>query len=467
MRKLICIFAILLLIISTVSAVPPTISSEEEDSRGLFARFFSPGSFSIVGTVEQSTGGETEFQHGEIFSRQFILRWDRPSTRYEVQFYFYKNGKAVASLGTKSFNIPHEVGDQVKVTLSNIDTGLVPTQYCNEDVRLGGRHILYGQYEECDAFSGSQLPNGMTCGFGTGADMYISTTRPGQTFEDQTAGLFKILCSDVADPCLDKKGNDAGTAAYCHLGNVVKDMYTGKQLNNQCTTVNYIYRACSTACENAQCVTQLKSNGQSCMFNGQEDDNICQSDLCVFGKCDDKRNDVGGSCLNEGDCLGGLTCTKNLCVSEELPPLPPCVDCGTPPTGGGPDEPQCAEDTLCWDDKTVLMECVNGKLGDPQACPACVDNSDCGTGAKCSSGQCVEDIQVGECTSNSDCSSLYTCKDSLCVLKEDTPPTPCNVNADCSEDETCEGIQCVENISGWTKFWRWVGNFFMGLFGGG
>jgi hypothetical protein len=465
MRKIISVVMISLMLLSVVYGIDTSISVVDEDSRNFFAKIFAPGAFSITGTVEQSTGGRTEFQRGEIFSRQYTLYWDRDSTRYDVEFYFYKNDKPLVHLATKSYNYAHVKGDTAKVTINNIDTGLVPVTYCNENVVLGGRHILYGNYPECDGAYTNVLPNHIKCGNYGAPDMYISTTRPGQTVQDTTAGTFKILCSTVADPCINKKGDDAGVAAYCKLGNVVKDMYTGTQSNGQCTTTTYLYRACQTACENGQCVTQLKSNGQSCMYNGLEDNSLCVSNLCVMGICRSERNDVGKGCLNQGDCLGGLVCVKNTCASDTLPVEP---GNNNPPVNSGVDgtSPDCSTDKLCWDEKTVLMKCVNGVFGEPQLCPACQVDDDCREGYVCKDKSCELDDDRVECSKDSDCSDLYRCSINECVPRDTTTPTQCVEDSDCVTGSTCEGVQCVEKISGWAKFWKSIADWFRSLFGG-
>ncbi len=133
------------------------------------------------------------------------------------------------------------------------------------------------------------------------------------------------------------------------------------------------------------------------------------------------------SCDNDGHCRPkGEYCVNGLC--QQCRTNDQCGACRTCNAGA------CQAIVGCCThagDCSVGQSCRNGSCG-----PECLDDTECGTAAKCSSGRCVPDV---ECTGPGDCPGGETCSDGRCV-----PQAEQRGGVECSLENVTFGFDSAE-----------------------
>ncbi len=106
---------------------------------------------------------------------------------------------------------------------------------------------------------------------------------------------------------------------------------------------------------------------------------------------------------------------------------------------GGAKYPNCDNDDDCNKDGNTGF-CVNTK------CVACKDDSTCGTGKKCTGGQCV--AIEGYCDNNTTCPGGAPCSGNRCGQKVAAAPRECGDDKPCASGQRCENGHCVAPVNG-------------------
>ena len=122
----------------------------------------------------------------------------------------------------------------------------------------------------------------------------------------------------------------------------------------------------------------------------------------------------------------------------------------TPTPRRPPDEPVCVSDYQCPDDYYCIygacapVQCPCGVVRDHACSPySCCNNSDCGTGMRCTDHLCVQATPTpipGACVRDSDCPNGYLCVGGICRQM----PPQCDSDSDCLPGFACQGGKCVE-----------------------
>ena len=202
----------------------------------------------------------------------------------------------------------------------------------------------------------------------------------------------------------------------------------------------------------SKCVVKLSSTTDAHLSDCSETDfhiTLCCNDANqpVEGTSPDDLPQVG---LSDGSsCTSSNECASRSCINRR------CVrpggtysgDEGEGETQGErlPDGSSCTSSNQCASRSCINRRCVRpggvypgdeGEGGGSQP-EVCSQDSDCGEGEACSSGNCIRGRQ---CTQNSDCNQGQVCN----VLSGTCGQPGCTTNSDCSSGKTCNQGNCQD-----------------------
>lgn len=168
--------------------------------------------------------------------------------------------------------------------------------------------------------------------------------------------------------------------------------------------------------------TDLVDTGcKSCEDDGDCDDgNICTSDACKGGKCDNEPTSEGVGCDDGNACTKGETCQGGLC-------------------GGG------AAVTCTTAEACLVASCDPAKGCVTQARPdgvSCDDGAYCTVKDACKGGACQGVAR--DCDASAPTCQGGTCDEAQgsCIYTKVADGTGCDDNDPCTQGETCQGGSC-------------------------
>jgi hypothetical protein len=199
------------------------------------------------------------------------------------------------------------------------------------------------------------------------------------------------------------------------------------------------------------------------MFVAACGDEKAPADDTAVGPIDGETPDVfpdideGTACCPTGTCPFGQSCYGGACLPT--PAADTCYFNGQCPTGA-----VCEGATTCSCGQTGC-EPATGTCRYPEGC--CNSEDDCGSGAACQNGRCLNNatLEAGRCWSDGQCGDGLACQGaSICACGtadcEDVPGVCalpgvcCAVDAECGADGACVDGRCVpraDDGSCWTN----------------
>lgn len=175
-------------------------------------------------------------------------------------------------------------------------------------------------------------------------------------------------------------------------------------------------------CEGQRCTGG--ADGDTCTFNDNCASGFCRvyestgtateaTGTCVSGE-------VGGSCVDDGDCKDALHCTGGVCASGAV-------------------GQRCESDGQCDSGICISGRCRAGQLGS-----YCEDDADCSEGV-CAGYRCASGGFLSPCSDTADCQSGYRCARQVCT--DGSAGAPCATDEDCSVRACVDGA-CSEGENG-------------------
>lgn len=416
MKKIISFFLVSMFLLTGVLATEP--SSSPYISEITYGNIQTPEQNEEIGLwISGGTFEKTELFRGEavnalVFTRfqydaessAFALFWDlaeNPITEGKSGFPIRTSKSFYGVSDTFNINLQSKKGDYISVKVVGIPTNDLPTTWCNKLLKIKGIHYVKE--------AGKSSPT---------IDQYGWLM--GQILNNKVL----LRCTTVPTTCTAKTIAER----VCDGLNIVKRVQLSYLYEGKCKLSDNIVQVCTygcsvgaTSCNDPNQATK-KKNGDLCIINGQEEDNICESGKCIAGRCGDNLIETGGDCVNTNDCTTG-SCEGNKCVADtrnecEKINMIQCTD-GTCKTDCTVTE--CTENLLCEDGISILQECVDGKYNEanfnnceqPET-----PGTDCTEDLKCEDGentlQKCEDGKYGEINFNNCESAPDLCKDVKC-----------------------------------------------------
>lgn len=210
---------------------------------------------------------------------------------------------------------------------------------------------------------------------------------------------------------------------------------------------------------------RISLGGLQCVENLQCSSNICDNNICIV------KGELNAPCKDNGSCEGILECEETICK------LPAGGGCNSSDECGEGEVCRIAEEgqrAFCFEKARPGAYCENNNDCTSETCTeakrclgvifgvACVDDSNCDVGLKCSArveGQnlCLKNIG-SDCITNDECVADSTCRPDPSNLERNmcTPIAElglsCDDNVDCIEGLICgEDRKCARPVALHTK----------------
>ena len=328
------IFIFITLLILLILSITSLALIEVTIKKGSFFDRFKQGFFIVSGTVQDTV------VRGEKISAKLTIRWtetpmicpDGKTNQFKI--YFESEG-VKTPIFIFTTNTVNKVGDFYNVNFNNLDTSIIPKEWCNRGVFVSGEHYYcIDNYFVKDTVGG------------------IQRTNP-----------FTLKC-EGENLCEVKK---TGNRRCDELGRIEEETQIERRdSSGNCVTTWNVYKSCSPYnCKNAICVeTKQYEDGYSeCLTNNfmkvyKENSNSwdyiqCENG-CSEGKCQTKTTICT---LDENVvCADGITRNQK-CINGVLENIENiCIKI-------------CKDVVLtCSDGKQLNIKCVDGKLDETKKC---------------------------------------------------------------------------------------------------
>lgn len=357
-KKHLIIFGILSILLTlSVSAIEPYFYVSDKPT-------LQPTSL-YIGRTDPS---KSEVKKGELLNAQYEIGYRIDSSQSVFSLYFF-NGRESGNVyffRNAYYTTPRKKGEILYVNAENFDTKLLPNEWCNTLVAMGGFHYICPVGFNCGSFDISPIikAEDYKQAVSLGSVWILDNIHRGEL--EGGGSRFKLLCG-TSDPCLSKK-EQSTNQEYCIGNSIYEKIYNGATLTDgSCATGgNFVddckLGKCSVSNNNAVCITSSTklADGENCISLG---DSVCQSGNCIVTTCSSEKRDNGDGCFEDNDCSSNI-CLKNLCREKELPPKTELTEDEKDNSLKGK---TCKSNLYC-DNGDIMIPCNKGVYGDEKKC---------------------------------------------------------------------------------------------------